>query len=208
MGGMGPRREDAAEAICEAAFCVAADSGLDLALALGLSPDLVVGDMDSLSRPSLLDSLPSERVLRYPCDKDETDTEIGLQTLQERGYGEVTILGGGGGRLDHLLGVLMLFRRDAPPSRWLTDREEVRIIKGQCAFNAPLGQTVSLFPWGGEASGMSSIGLRWPLDGLTFRPGYAGISNTATQENVSIRIRNGNLIMVRLFQGASGEPAV
>jgi thiamine pyrophosphokinase len=208
VGGNGPCRADAAEAIAGAACCVAADSGLDLALEMGLEPHLVVGDMDSLSRPSMLDEWPEERVLRFPVDKDETDTEIGLRVLHERGYDEVTVLGGGGGRLDHLLGVLMLFERDPPPSLWLTDHEEIRLIAGECAFQAPAGQTVSLFPWGGPASGMSSEGLQWPLDGLSFRPGYAGISNRVTAPPVRIRVHRGRLLMVRLFDRAAslGKP--
>lgn len=206
VGGKGPRRADAAEAIRGAAYCVAADSGLDLAVSLGLVPDLVVGDMDSLSRPSLLEGFPPERVLRFPTDKDETDTEIGLRALRERGYGDVAILGGGGGRLDHLLGVLMLFHRDAPPSLWITDREEIRLIEGECSFEAPAGQTVSLFPWGGPASGMDSMGLRWPLNGLAFQPGHAGISNRVHGGRVRIRVRQGRLLMVRLFGAAEAAP--
>jgi thiamine pyrophosphokinase len=176
---------------------VAADSGLEPVLAAGLSPALVVGDMDSLTDLSLLDGFPPERVLRFPSDKDETDTEIGLRVLRERGCGEVTIAGGGGGRIDHLLGIAALFEREAPPSRWLTDSEDIRLIEGEAEFVGWEGSTVSVFPLGAVAARMSSRGLQWPLDGLEFRRGYGGISNRVTGPRVVIKVGIGKLLVIR-----------
>jgi len=109
IGGAGPAPGVLAAMAREAQRIVAADSGLDLCLTAGIVPDLVVGDMDSLSDPRLLDAYPPERVLRFPTDKDETDTEIGMRLLRERGYQSISIAGGGGGRLDHLMAIMGLF---------------------------------------------------------------------------------------------------
>lgn len=179
----------------------AADAGLENALGVGAEPDLVVGDMDSLSDLALLGRFPADRVMRFPRDKDETDTEIGFRLLGERGCDEITIAGGGGGRIDHLLAVAGLFEREAPPRAWLTDREEIHLVQGAAFFSGWRGSTVSVFPLGEVASELSSRGLRWPLDGLRMRRGWAGISNVATADQVRITVGHGRLLVIRLFGG-------
>lgn len=197
VGGEGPRRQEILRCAREASLSVAADSGLELALAAGVEPDLVVGDMDSISDPRLLDRFPAERILRFPREKDDTDTEIGLRTLLERGVDEVTIAGGGGGRIDHLLGIVALFERGQPPRRWLTAREDIRLVDGEARFDGWLGSTVSVFPLGDHAGRMRSRGLRWPLDGLTFPRGRAGISNIVTEDPLLISVADGKVLVIR-----------
>ncbi len=100
---------------------VAADSGLMTAISVGVPVDRVVGDMDSLEDYEMLSVFPPESVQVFSTEKDFTDTEIGLQTLKEMGCTSTTIYGGGGGRLDHLIGILTLFERDNPPVLWVSD---------------------------------------------------------------------------------------
>ena len=197
IGGAGPDRESLGERRGEVWLAVAADAGLALALQLGFEPDLVVGDMDSLSDRSLLDRFPPDRVLRFPQDKDETDTEIGLRVLRERGCGDVTIAGGGGGRVDHLLAIAALFEREDPPRRWVTDGADIRLIEEEFEVIGWEGSTVSFLPLGSQASGMRSEGLQWPLDGLCFRRGYAGISNRVMARRMRVWVGTGKLLMVR-----------
>ncbi len=71
----------------------------------------------------------------------------------------------------------MLFERERPPRRWVTDQEDIRLVDRPCAIDDWQGSTVSLLPLGAEVSGMHSEGLAWPLDGLVFRRGFCGISN-------------------------------
>jgi len=111
----------------ESPLLVAADSGLLLAERAGLLPHWIIGDMDSLDAESLAD-YPPERVLRYPHDKDYTDTEMAFNLLREKGCGPVWIIGGGGGRLDHLFGIRALFEREYPPERWITALEDIRCL--------------------------------------------------------------------------------
>ncbi len=200
IGGKGPRPELMEEYRNGTGVVAAADSGLETALILGFTPDLVVGDMDSLSDESLLDRF-QDRVLRFPQDKDETDTEIGLRLLQERGCTEVVIAGGGGGRLDHLLGIVILFERAHPPTRWITDRDDVRLIQGEAVLEGVRGETVSLFPLGDGAGMLGSEGLKWELDGLELTRGYAGISNVVTRDRARVRVGKGRLLMVRTLSG-------
>jgi thiamine pyrophosphokinase len=197
IGGAGPSADVLRDEARRMDLIVAADSGLDLAISAGLTPGIVVGDMDSLSDVSLLDRFPPDAVLRFPADKDETDTEIGLRVMRERGCTEVTLAGGGGGRIDHLLGIAALFEREMPPAAWLTDREEIFLVEGEREFAGWEGSTVSVFPVGASASRMTSTGLQWSLEGLEFRRGFAGISNRVTGPRVVIKVGIGKLLVVR-----------
>jgi thiamine pyrophosphokinase len=202
IGGDGPSAETLRAAAVGAEVLAAADAGLVPALDAGLMPDLVVGDMDSLPDRALLDRVPPERVFVFPVDKDETDTEIGMRLLREKGCTEITIAGGGGGRIDHLFGVAQLFERPAPPVRWMTQNADMYLVVRAAEFAGWEGSTVSVFPLGARAAGMRSEGLRWPLDGLEFRRGFGGISNVVTAALMRITVGTGRLLVVRSRGGA------
>jgi len=148
VGGEGPSRQTLEGLVGSVRYVIAADSGFDLALRLKLVPDLLVGDLDSVSSSARLESFPGQRVERYPADKEETDTEIGLRLFRQMGFRRVALVGGGAGRLDHLLGILALFERDYHPLFWLTAAEHVQPIEGEFQFEGWQGQTVSFFPLG------------------------------------------------------------
>lgn len=175
IGGEAPPYESVAPYLGGFDFICAADSGLDTLRAWGLRPDLVVGDMDSLSDPSILSDYPE--VMVFPRDKDDSDTEIGLRELRRRGYGRIAMVGGGGGRLDHLLALRALFERPSGPDEWIAPGGRVMRIDEATRFEAPAGSLVSVFPLSGGAFGMRSSGLKWPLEGLSWNQGGFGLSN-------------------------------
>jgi thiamine pyrophosphokinase len=197
LGGEGPRRVQLEEVLRAAGLVIAADSGFDLALRLGLLPDLLVGDLDSVSSSPQLAAFPAERIRRYPRDKDETDAELGLRLFAERGFRKVVLVGGGGGRLDHLLAVASLFERANPPAAWYTALERVERVDGEALLSGCLGLRVSFFPLGSGAGGLSSEGLKWPLDGLEWPRGLGGVSNLVTADPARVRVRRGSLLMIR-----------
>ncbi len=176
---------------------VAADSGLENAVALGISADYVVGDFDSLRRSELLDKFPEDRVISYPPEKDHTDTEIALGTLWDRGMPHTVLVGGGGGRMDHLLAILALFHREPAPTVWITHDTILRRLSGTHAVITTPGQTISLFPLGRGPCRMSSTGLKWPLEGLTWTQGAVGVSNVADGHEVTIDVHSGALLLVQ-----------
>jgi thiamine pyrophosphokinase len=200
LGGEGPSR-DLLEPILAAVVCtVAADSGFDLAKKLNILPDLLVGDFDSLEPSKELEEYPEERIRRYPRDKDDTDAELGLQALWDRGIQRVIVAGGGGGRVDHLLGLVSLFEREKTPTLWYTSKEIIQAVEGTLVVTGCKGQTVSFFPLGGAVAGMSSNGLKWPLDGLEWNRGDMGVSNVFTDDRSTISVSRGRLLMVRTVE--------
>jgi len=199
VGGEGPSRDRLAFRFDSFDIICAADSGLALLLSWGLEPDLIVGDMDSIGRIELLEGRPHAEVLRFSTDKDESDTEIGLRILRERGATRIVMAGGGGGRLDHVLALRALFERQGAPSEWHTAGEEILFIKTRerMEFIAEIGETISVFPLSEGASEMRSQGLTWPLSGLVWKPGDFGLSNRASSREVVVEAGKGSLLVVR-----------
>ena len=197
LGSAGPPRALVAPFLDRVGLVVAADSGFDLAVQLDLEPDLVVGDLDSVTRLSNLERLPAGRVRRANPDKALTDAELGLQALSERGCDRIIVAGGGGGRFDHQLAVLGLFERDPRLVVWLTAAEHMEVVAGHAHFRAHRGCTVSLFPLSGTADGLSSRGLRWPLDGIRLRRGFASVSNVVVADEWQVAVETGRLLMIR-----------
>lgn len=200
-GGLGPGRDVIERFVAGVDLVCACDSGYELALELNLEPDVVVGDMDSISSHTLLENVPQDRLETYPEAKDETDTEIGIRTAKEHGASEIVLIGGGGGRLDHLFGILSIFHRDPQLVTWLTEGEVITQITGRLECRGMAGRLVSFFPLAGEPCSMSTSGLKWPLDELRWAVGDVGISNEVSEDRLVIQMRTGRLIMVHPHGG-------
>ncbi|MCF7951911.1 MAG: thiamine diphosphokinase [Spirochaetaceae bacterium] len=196
LGGEHPSAHITEQHIRDADLVVAADSGFDFLWENGLDFDYIVGDMDSTRYGHALAEMPSEKLIIASTEKDETDTELGLQFLKERGIDFVTMIGGGGGRLDHLLGIVALFDREIRPDEWYTQNEGVVSIDRSKSFRNLKGKTVSLFPAGTELCRMQSHGLKWPLDNLEWKRGSAGISNVVKSDEVTIVPKSGRLLFI------------
>lgn len=197
IGGEAPGAEILKKIARGADIIAAADSGLTAAEDAGIPVDWVLGDMDSLDDLDRLKKYPSNRILRYPRDKDFTDTELALDLLREQGCGEIWIAGGGGGRIDHLFAIRSLFEREKPPDRWYPGSWEIRCLKegGTVDTVIPAGSLVSVFPLGKEGWEAESSGLTWPLGGLVWERGSFGISNTVIEGKVTIRSIRGRFLI-------------
>ncbi|MDR2783926.1 MAG: thiamine diphosphokinase, partial [Treponema sp.] len=123
IGGESPPADICRKAASGAEIIVAADSGLVTAEQADVKPDWIVGDMDSLDSESRLAGYNPDRIIKYSADKDYTDTELALALLWDKGCVHTTLVGGGGGRIDHLLAIRALFERDPSPDQWITNRE-------------------------------------------------------------------------------------
>jgi thiamine pyrophosphokinase len=166
--------------------------------------------MDSLGDLSRLDAYPRERVLRYRTEKDHTDTELALCLLREKGCGELWLVGGGGGRLDHLLAIRSLFERELRPSRWITGAEDVYGVDspGELRWKGPPGALVSVFPLGAGPWEAESGGLKWPLAGLPWDRGFFGLSNVAESGSFWLRAGRGRFLVVLPYEAGVSEDVV
>jgi thiamine pyrophosphokinase len=187
---------------------IAADGGAKSALSLGLVPDVVVGDMDSLdagTRDQLV-QLGCHLVL-HPEEKDETDLELALLLAAKEDVSEIVILGALGGRLDQLLSNVLLLTLPelADVSIKLADGEqEAFVVRGgaERSVEGQVGDTLSLIPLIGDASGVYTQGLRWALSGDALLAGAArGVSNVIASLPVRVRLEEGVLLVVHRFGG-------
>ena len=184
-------------------WIIGADGGAARALDWGLTPQVVIGDMDSLP-DALRDELEARgsRFIEHPRAKDETDLELALTYAVEQGAKEIVVLGALGGRLDHTLANLLLLA--LPP----LDGALVRIVDGagevllvgsrkMITLQGRPGDLVSLLPIGGDASGVTTTGLAWALQNDRLRFGFSrGVSNEMTAHEARVEVEEGLLLVV------------
>lgn len=176
---------------------IAADAGLRLCRELGRTPDLVLGDFDSMD----VSEAPAD-ALRVPVEKDDTDTGLALREGLRRGCREFFIYGGTGGRrLDHTLANLqsLAFLRENGARGWLYDRDFVyTVIKNETLTlrrEVDWG-LVSLFALGDRARGVTLTGLQYPLDHAELTCAFPlGVSNHFAEERAAVTVEDG-LILV------------
>jgi len=188
----------------DSTIVIAADSGYDHAVAAGLQVHIVVGDLDSIS-PDGRARLHADtiEVETHPTDKDFTDAELALRAAASRGVERITVLGGGGDRLDHSLGALFAL---ADPSlahiaveAWWGEAHIV-VLQGPATRTVAgrAGEVISLLPVGGPAHGLTTRGVQYALDDDTLHPTASrGVSNVLTDDRAHITVRSGALLVVR-----------
>ena len=200
-GGEAPESYRSVRSYLEDADLIcAADSGIYHAERYGLKPHFLVGDMDSVKNAEDIKKHDYAEIIQYSRDKDYTDTELGFSLLKEKGCDKVVIIGGGGGRTDHLLAIYSMFRRVPHPDLWIMKSETVTAVDDKISFRAEKGENLSFFPVSEGITRMKSSGLVWELDNLVWKPGDAGVSNRASGTVVSVEIVSGRLVMVRKLQ--------
>lgn len=181
---------------------VAADSGIDHAHALGLVVDLAIGDFDSVSPEGLVRVDESgATVQRHPVAKDATDLELALDAALSFGPAHIHVLGGHGGRLDHLLANALLLAAPAYAGATITAQmgtARVSIIRRRAELQGPLGDTVSLLPLHGRATGVRTTGLLYPLVDEDLQAGSSrGISNELVDELANVTVTAGVLVAIQ-----------
>ena len=198
-------------ALPAAATVIAADSGLMLAEPLGLDVDRIVGDLDSVDA----DQLERARargvpVDRYPVDKDQTDLAIALDAAASLAPAEVTVVGGHGGRLDHLLAGTSLLAAATYAEltiRALMGPAVVTIVRDRAGLTGRVGELVSLLAMHGPARGVVTQGLRFPLDDEELASGSSrGVSNVLAEPTAHVSLRDGVLLAVQPGELAPGAP--
>lgn len=184
-------------------WIIGADGGAARALAWGLVPHLVIGDMDSLpDKDQAALEAQGCRFVEHPRAKDETDLELALRYAAREGAQEIVVLGALGGRIDHTLANLLLLTLpvlDGVSVRIADGVGEALLLRGGGAVTlcGSAGDLVSLLPLGGDAGGVTTSGLAWALRGDTLRFGFSrGVSNEMTSHEARIELQNGLLLVV------------
>jgi len=183
-------------------FVVAADSGIEHAQALDLRVDHAVGDFDSVSPGALaLAAEGGARIERHPAAKDATDLELALDVAADRCPARILVLGGHGGRLDHLLANALLLARPELTGIDVTARmgaARLTVVRPAAVLHGPIGDLVTLVPVHGSARGVRTEGLLYPLAGEDLHPGSTrGVSNELVHDLATVTLTAGVLVAIQ-----------
>ena len=184
-------------------YIVCADNGYRMCKELGIVPDAIVGDMDSLQED--LGNIPeSVELLRFPAKKNETDGELAMDILINRGYNRVNVYGADGGRLDHIIGNISLIYaalKKGCRAVLKTNLCDVYLVNGYFEHTANIGETFSIVPYMGDVHIIKTEGLEYVVKDQVLKAGTTlGISNVATAETVVISIESGMALVFRTFE--------
>jgi thiamine pyrophosphokinase len=187
------------------AFVIAADSGVDHALALGRRVDLAVGDFDSVTPDGL--ARVAGDVERHPEAKDETDLELGLAAALERDATCVVVAGGHGGRVDHFIANALLLASPRFASMHIeafVGTARITVVRRTATLRGAVGDLVSLLAVGGAAMGVRTDGLVYPLRGERLDAGSTrGVSNVFAEATASVALEEGTLLAVQPGTGGA-----
>lgn len=200
--GAAPLDPDAVAELPPGAIVLAADGALDHALAAGLTPAGLVGDLDSVSPAGLAWAEEHATISRHDPDKDHTDTELALAMAADLDPSRLVMISGGGDRLDHSLAAIGALGAPGLTSIpeidgwWGDQRFHVLHGPGSLSLELEAGAVVSLLATHGRATDVTITGVEWPLDHHELAPllGH-GVSNVATGSTVEVRLGTGVLVV-------------
>ncbi len=202
FAGGDPPPASVADHLAHDVLVIAADSGLEHALALGRDVDLVVGDFDSVD-PQMLDRVEATgaTVERHPVEKDATDLELALVAALSRGAPSITVVGGYGGRYDHLLANALVLAsprfEEVAIDAWI-DTAHLTVVRDRTELCGAPGDLCTLLALGGPAQGITTTGLRYPLDDDQLLPGSTrGVSNELVDRVAMVTVRTGVVLAIQ-----------
>jgi len=184
-------------------ICV--DGGAGNALAMGLQPRVVIGDMDSMEK-ELREHLEKEgcRFIEHPARKNETDSELAIRYALAEGATELVLLAALGGRIDHTLANVMLLaipELSKVEARLVDGNQEVLLTRDEITIEGVPGDVVSLLPISADVEGIHTAGLEYALHGETLKLGAArGVSNVLVAPRATISVERGLLLLVHHHQ--------
>jgi thiamine pyrophosphokinase len=201
--GGAPLDDVAVHAAAGAAWVVAADGGLDHALDAGIRPDVLVGDLDSISAAGLDWATAHIAIDRFPTDKMATDTELALSCAAAMKPDRVVLLAGRGDRLDHGIAALGALGGDglaevaAIEGWWGSDHVAVVRPGRMVEVSHPIGTTFSLLALHGGCRGVTVSGSRWPLVDAALGPmSGLGVSNEVVEPPCRVEVTAGVVTVI------------
>lgn len=178
-------------------YVICADGGYDLAKKMGIAPDVIIGDFDTYQK-----QLPSDcEVIKYPAEKDDTDTMLAVKLALERGYKNIVICGAIGGRLDHTFANIQTLRyimKHGGNGELAGDGSFATMQgPGVKVYNRINGYYFSLFSYTEECSGITATGFKYPLKNEVLKNSFPlGISNMVTGKSGVISLEKGILLVI------------
>jgi thiamine pyrophosphokinase len=177
-------------------YIICADGGYKHLKRIGIEPDEVLGDFDSMDKDSVL----CDNVAVYPSKKDDTDTEIAIRRALELGATDIVLLGCIGSRMDHTLANLFLLKeiyRNGANGMLVDEHNFVYYMKDKLTVKAHRGDLLSILPMTPVCEGVTTAGLYYVLCDDTLKMASSrGVSNVLTEDTATITIRLGEALVI------------
>ena len=182
-------------------YIIGVDGGARNILKLGIKPNVIIGDFDSLSK-TYQEKFAKQKVelVKFDREKDETDSELAIKYAIENGYKTILLYGVLGSRIDHTLinifALDYLLNKNADVTI-IEGHQEIRLVKNKIKLTGKNGDLVSLIPFNGDVKKVITKNLKYPLKNEDLKFGYSrGISNVFTKNTVEISLQNGSLLVI------------
>ncbi len=177
-------------------FIIAADSGYSLVRRMGFTPNLLLGDFDSLN-----EDMPTDcEIMTVAAEKDDTDVMLAVKTALSKGYKDITIIGGTGGRLDHTYAnfqTLAYILEQGGKGRLFGENDVTELVSvGEYVYPKRDGMYLSLFAYGGDAV-VTTVGTKYNLTEYRLTDSFPlGVSNEILSEECSLLVTSGRILVI------------
>lgn len=190
-------------------FFIAADAGYDKAIEAGIIPHLAVGDFDSISQSfpyetaTQLASRP--QFIRFPVDKDFSDTHLAIEEGMNQGYLHFDVYGAlGGARFSHSLAniqTLCTMKQKGASVTLIGQKEKIVLLHNESlTLTQPMHSTFSVFSLSDVSTKVTVSGAKYPLDNATLANTFPlGLSNQSISESLRISVKDGFLLVILEF---------
>ncbi|NLY43573.1 MAG: thiamine diphosphokinase [Clostridiaceae bacterium] len=190
--------------IYEEDYIVCADGGTLHAYRLGITPNVIIGDMDSMDMDCYNEMAQRKvAILKHPVQKDQTDTQLAVEHVIKQGCEEIILIGALGSRFDHSFANISLLKMILDNKRkgmLLDEKNEIYLINKDIKLKGNIGDILSLLPVTPEVTGITTTGLYYGLKDAKMEFGIPyGVSNVFIEKEVSISIREGLLLVIKSF---------
>lgn len=188
--------------IRSADLIISADSGARHCIRFHVVPDMLIGDFDSAGGEDLSElASAGAEVVRFPSEKDMTDSELAVEEASRRGCTRIILLGALGTRLDHSISNIFLLKKllDKDIEGMLADEHnEARLINSGIELAREEGAFITLLPVNGAAKGVTTEGLYYPLKNATLETGSSwGVSNQFSEDTARVTVKEGYLLVIK-----------
>jgi len=183
-------------------FIIAVDGGANKLVKTSFVPDVIIGDMDSITKSAAKKFRASE-FIKFPREKDSLDLELGLRYCFDKKFTEILVLGALGNRADMALTNVFLLSQvpQGTSARIVHENQEIFLVPKNFVIEGIPGEVVSFFPIGGDAKGLTLKGFKYELDNYDLRFGIGiGLSNEFKSKKASISFKDGLVLCVHFHK--------
>lgn len=184
-------------------YVICADGGARYALMLGIRPDLVIGDLDSIE-VNIYDELQNghTKFMKFPSEKNESDLELAFLEAIKLKPKEIIVWGALGNRIDHLFGNLMLLTlplKEGIRTKLIDEDHEIYVVNKEIEIMGEIGDYLSLFPLSSQVNGIATFGLKYKLDKESLFLGPTrGLSNEFLANKAKVTFEDGLLLVIHV----------